>query len=117
MLPSRWSSSESSASYEKDERRIPGVRGSGDNMFCFFNVAGSLPNEKPVQVGCVGFKATGHVLVGMLRERNTFVLKARSGCDERQHAITLQVSLREHDLRHFNGTNGAGGARTIEVMT
>lgn len=51
----------------------------------------------------------------MLRERNTFVLKARSDSEERQHALTLNVNLREQDLSHFNGKNGAGGAKAIEV--
>ncbi|CAI5743804.1 unnamed protein product [Peronospora destructor] len=52
----------------------------------------------------------------MLRERNVFVLKACSGSDERQHALTLHVNLREQDLSHFNGTNGTGGAKTIERL-
>ncbi|CAI5732194.1 unnamed protein product [Peronospora farinosa] len=52
----------------------------------------------------------------MLRERNTFVLKARSGSNERQHALTLHVNLREQDLSHFNGTHETGGAKTIERL-
>lgn len=47
----------------------------------------------------------------MLRERNTFVLKARSGRDERQHALTLNVNARSQDLGHFNGKNGAEGPK------
>ncbi|KAF1793257.1 Copine [Phytophthora cactorum] len=50
----------------------------------------------------------------MLRERNTFVLKARSGNDERLHAITLNVNVREQDLAHFNGRSGAGGDKTVQ---
>ncbi|KAL3660098.1 hypothetical protein V7S43_015019 [Phytophthora oleae] len=49
----------------------------------------------------------------MLRERNTFVLKARSGRDERQHALTLNVNVREQDLSHFNG---AGGAKAVQRL-
>ncbi|KAH7479849.1 hypothetical protein KRP22_010116 [Phytophthora ramorum] len=52
----------------------------------------------------------------MLRERNTFVLKARSGSDERQHALTLNVNLREQDLSHFNGRNGAGGSKAVQQL-
>ncbi|KAG2790588.1 hypothetical protein JG687_00000342 [Phytophthora cactorum] len=52
----------------------------------------------------------------MLRERNTFVLKARSGNDERLHAITLNVNVREQDLAHFNGRSGAGGDKTVQRL-
>ncbi|POM80911.1 Hypothetical protein PHPALM_1190 [Phytophthora palmivora] len=52
----------------------------------------------------------------MLRERNTFVLKARSGSDERQHALTLHVNVREEDLAHFNGKNGTGGATAVQLL-
>ncbi|KAG6618441.1 kinesin-like protein [Phytophthora cinnamomi] len=52
----------------------------------------------------------------MLRERNTFVLKARSGRDERQHALTLNVNVRAQDLGHFNGSNGAGGAKAVQRL-
>ncbi|KAF4046094.1 hypothetical protein GN244_ATG01435 [Phytophthora infestans] len=52
----------------------------------------------------------------MLRERNTFVLKARSGSDERLHAITLNVNVREQDLTHFNGRNGAGADKAVQRL-
>ncbi|KAE8883415.1 hypothetical protein PF005_g116 [Phytophthora fragariae] len=52
----------------------------------------------------------------MLRERNTFVLKARNGRDERQHALTLSVNVRAQDLSHFNGRNGAGGAEAVQRL-
>ncbi|ETK78894.1 hypothetical protein F441_15479 [Phytophthora nicotianae CJ01A1] len=50
----------------------------------------------------------------MLRERNTFVLKARSGNDERLHAITLNVNVREQDLAHFNGRNDSGADKAVQ---
>lgn len=49
----------------------------------------------------------------MLRERNTFVLKARSGRDERQHALTLNVNVREQDLSHFKKS----GEKAMQVLT
>jgi hypothetical protein len=47
----------------------------------------------------------------MLRERNTFVLTARSGRDKRPHSFTLNVYVRAQDLGHFN----ARGAKAVEV--
>ncbi|KAG7381937.1 hypothetical protein PHYPSEUDO_005464 [Phytophthora pseudosyringae] len=60
-------------------------------------------------------QVTAH-FAGMLRERNTFVLKARSGSDERLHALTLHVNVREQDLRHFNGRDGEGGAKAVQRL-
>ncbi|KAG7401965.1 hypothetical protein PHYBOEH_008486 [Phytophthora boehmeriae] len=50
----------------------------------------------------------------MLRARNTFVLRARRGLDERLHALTLNVNIREQDLSHFNGQNGVAGSTAIQ---
>lgn len=52
----------------------------------------------------------------VLRERNTFVLRARRGEDERQHALTLNVNLREQDLTHFNGTSDSEGPKAIQRL-
>ncbi|CAH0473981.1 unnamed protein product [Peronospora belbahrii] len=53
----------------------------------------------------------------MLRERNTFVLRAHRNCsEERQHAFTLHVNIREKDLAHFNGGNGTEGAKALERL-
>ncbi|RLN38051.1 hypothetical protein BBJ28_00001085 [Nothophytophthora sp. Chile5] len=49
----------------------------------------------------------------MLRERNAFMLKARG--DERLHALTLHVNVREQDLEHFNATKTGGGTAAVEV--
>ncbi|KAG1693658.1 hypothetical protein DVH05_023061 [Phytophthora capsici] len=52
----------------------------------------------------------------MLRERNTFVLKARSGRDERQHALTLNVNVREQDLSHFKKSGEKAVERLLQVL-
>ncbi|KAI9906580.1 hypothetical protein PsorP6_003489 [Peronosclerospora sorghi] len=50
----------------------------------------------------------------MLRERNTFVLKARS--NERQHVITLNVNVRKQNLSYFNDKNGKTVAKAVERL-
>ncbi|CEG47565.1 uncharacterized protein PHALS_04433 [Plasmopara halstedii] len=54
----------------------------------------------------------------MLRERNTFVLKARSDVGALQHALTLQVSIRSQDLTHFHGDNDSDvtGRKTMQRL-